>query len=482
MTFDPESQKATLRAAARAQEVWARRSLAERLQPIAKLRATLAGNPLPLAETVGLEIGKTAFEAMGSEVLPVAECCGFLLGRAARVLAPRREVLRGIMPFAGHAEVHHIPWGVVAVLVPWNYPLFLCATSVLPALVAGNAAVMKASPRAEKTVLAFAEALWNAGIPRELAPVLDSSDDAGRALCSSPEINRICFTGGSSTGRSVLTAAAQNLVPATVELSGSDAVFVLRDANVGLAANGVAFGLRINAGRTCICPRRLFVERPVAGEFVQRLKDRVSRAKLPEPMDPQTLREADALQEKLLATGDAEVLVERTRGDALTPILVKGREATLAATQGNFVPALVVSEVADLDDAFALNAASPYALGASVFSRDLEKARAVAGRLRAGMVSINECVATGGEAAITFGGAGESGYGVRGGEEGLREMTRPQTLAIAQGTFRPHHLAGEEAEPMLRALLRARHGGSFFTRMKGWVDYAIAGATWKPKS
>lgn len=480
MGFSIEQMNETLRAARVAQEIWSRKPLSERLRPIAALRAELARDPHTLAEVVGREIGKTAFEAMGSEVLPVAECCGFLLDRAPSVLAPRTETLSGVMPFAGYAEVHHRPWGVVAVLVPWNYPLFLCATSVLPALVAGNAAVMKASPRAKATVQAFAEVLWRCGIPKELAPVLDSSDEAGQALSASPLIHRICFTGGSKTGRAVLKAAAENFVPATVELSGCDAVYVLEDANLQLAANAVSFGLRINAGRTCICPRRLLIEKPVAAEFMSRFRERATKMKLPEPMDPQTLQEADALQAKLLAVPGTEQVLERKSGDALTPIVMTGKTLALAATQGNFVPALVITEADSADHALQLDAASPYALGASVFSRDLAKAKYVAERLRAGIVSINECVAAGGEAAVTFGGSGESGYGVRGGEEGLREMTRPQTLAIARGTFRPHHLAGEESAAMLTALLRARHGGNFFGRMKGWIDYAIAGAKWRP--
>src|SRR4051812_11189996 len=101
-------------------------------------------------------------------------------------------------------------------LVPWNFPLLLCAAPVLNALAAGNAAVMKASPRAKDTIATFAQWLWDAGFPRDLAPVLDSSDDMGRALSASPLIDRIVFTGSSRTGRAILKAAAENLVPATV--------------------------------------------------------------------------------------------------------------------------------------------------------------------------------------------------------------------------------------------------------------------------
>jgi acyl-CoA reductase-like NAD-dependent aldehyde dehydrogenase len=479
MAFNPSELEASLLRARDAQQKWAALPLSERLRPIAALRARLAAEPHVLAEVVAAEIGKTRFEAIGAEVLPTAEICAFLMNRAHQILKPRKETLRGTMPFSGSGYVHHLPWGVVANLVPWNYPLFLCAGTTLNALVAGNAIVMKASPRAQKTVQAFGEWLWAAGFPKDLAAVLDSSDDAGKALVASPLIDRIVFTGSSRTGRSVLKAAAENLVPATVELSGFDAVFVLRDANIKLAAAAVSFGMRLNAGRTCVCPRRVFVEKPVADPFVQMLSERLSR-KLPTPMDPQTLREASELAEKLSKIPGIKPLNGWKTGDADKALVFVGGTEALAAAEGNFVPAAIVSPVETIDEALRINAQSPYALGASIFTERNEIAESLASRLRAGMIAVNECVAPAGEAALPFGGSGESGYGVRAGEEGLLEMTRPQAVAFARGTFRPHHDAQSEAEAFLLALLRARHGGTLFGKMKGWLDYAIEGMKWKP--
>jgi len=469
----------TLQRAREAQRAWAALPLSARLAPIQRFRERLAQNPKPLAEVISREIGKSRFEAIGSECLAVAGCCAFLLERAPVVLASRRESLAGFMPLTGTAIIQHKPWGVVAMLVPWNYPLLLCAGPVLNALVAGNAAVMKPSPRAKDTVATFARWLWDAGVPNDLAPVLDSSDEMGRALSASALIDRIVFTGSSRTGRAILKAAAENLVPATVELSGCDSVFILRHANLKLAADAVSFGLRLNAGRTCICPRRLFVDEAVAESFLSEFKERMTRQKLLAPMDPQTLREADELAQKLESAG-AIALLERKRGDAGRALVVMGGADVLAATQGNFVPALVITKVKNAEEALAMDAASQYALGASVFSRNVAEAVAFASRLNAGIIAINECVAQGGEAAITFGGSGESGYGVRGGNEGLLEMTRPQSLSIAHGTFRPHHKTEGEAEDMVLALMRARHGGSVLTRLKGWIDYAREAIAWRP--
>ena len=478
--FNSQSMEETLRRARIAQLSWADKPLKERLIPISRLRSRLASEGGKLADVVAREIGKTRFEAIGAEVLPTAEACAFLMNRAPALLAPRRETFRGTMPLTGSAVVRHLPWGVVALLVPWNYPLFLCAGSALNALAAGNAVVMKPSPRAKETVAAFAEWLYQAGIPPELAPVLDSSDDAGRALVASPLINRIVFTGSSKTGRSVLMAAAQNLVPATIELSGFDAVYVLRDANIKLAADAVTFGLRLNAGRTCICPRRVFVEENVAPEFITLLSQKLTNRKLLAPMDKQTLKEADELAAKLNAIPGVSVLNARQSGDAEKAVAVSGGPDALAAAQGNFVPAVIVSKVRDADEALRLDAASPYALGASIFTASSQIAIALSARMRPGMIAVNECLTPAAEAALPFGGAGESGYGVRSGVEGLMEMTRPQTLAFARGTFRPHHLAGSEAEGFIQALLRARHSGSFFGRLKGWIDFGVEGIKWRP--
>jgi acyl-CoA reductase-like NAD-dependent aldehyde dehydrogenase len=462
-----------------AQQAWGAMPLSERLRPIAKLRARLAADPIPLAEVVANEIGKTRFEAIGAEVLPLAEACAFLIHRAPRLLKPRKETLRGTMPFSGVGYVHHVPWGVVASMVPWNYPLFLCGGPALNALAAGNAIVMKPSPRAKRTVAAFGEWLYDAGIPPDLAPVLDSSDETGRQLSASPLIDRIVFTGSSKTGRSVLIAAAQNLVPATIELSGYDAVFVLEDADVPLAAAAVAFGLRFNAGRTCVCPRRVFVQKKVSEPFVKLLSERLTKRKLPEPMDPQTLREADELAAKLESVPNIKNLNGRVRGDAHKALAVLGGREALEAAQGNFVPALVVTQVENTDEALRLEHESPYALGASIFTRSQRSADTIAAQLRSGMVVVNECITAAGEASMPFGGAKESGYGVRSGVEGLMEMTRPQGVSFARGTFRPHHDAGPEAEAFLLELLKARHSGSFFGRVKGWIGYFVEGAKWK---
>ena len=456
MPADLEKLAAILNRARLAQTAWAALPIRERPRAYRASAGNACEAILPLAEIVAREIGKTRFEALAAEVLPSAECCAFLCRQAEIILAPRRESQQGIMPFSGGAVVRHVPWGVVAVLVPWNYPLFMCSSSVPLALAAGNAVALKASPRAKETIAAFGQWLHDAGIPPDLAPVLDSSDDMGRALVASPLIDRIVFTGSSKTGRSVLTAAAQNLVPATVELSGCDAVFVLRDADLKLAAAAVAFGLRLNAGRTCICPRRLFVEEPVAAEFIALLSAKLASAKLLASMDPQTLREADELARKLAAIPGVKPLHPRALGEKEQALVYSGGPEALAAVQGCFLPALVVTTVKDSAEALRLDAASPYALGASIFARDPAAVAAIADHLRAGMIAINECMVPAGEAALPFGGANESGFGVRSGAEGLLEMTRPQTVAFARGTFRPHHDAADEAEDFLLAPIAAR--------------------------
>ena len=473
----PTDLDSILHAARAAQLAWAELPLRARLKPIAALRTRLAREPSGLADVVAKEIGKSRFEALAAEVIPTAEACAFLVERAETILKPRRETQRGVMPFAGSAVVRHVPWGVVALLVPWNYPLFLCAGSALNALAAGNAVVMKPSPRAKETVGSFAQWLYDAGVPRELAPVLESSDDMGRALSASPLIHRIVFTGSSKTGRAVLAAAAQNLVPVTLELSGYDAVHVMNDADVELAASAVAFGVRLNAGRTCVCPRRVFVVRGAAEAFTARLAEKLSRLELLSPMDPQTLREADALAERL-STHGGRSLNGRKPGDALKALVYAGGSDTLAAAQGNFVPAVIVAAVESAAEGLRMDAASKYGLGASIFTRSKQKALELASKLPPGMIAINECVMPAGEAALPFGGANESGYGVRSGVEGLLEMTRPQTLGFAQGSFRPHHLAGDETTDLLTALLRARHSAGFFGRMKGWVDYGVETVKW----
>ncbi|HKV10032.1 MAG TPA: aldehyde dehydrogenase family protein [Thermoanaerobaculia bacterium] len=400
-----------MEAAREAQAVWASRPVAERLRTLRALRHLLAARSAELVAAARGAGDRSEDEILSSEVIPLADACRFLEREAELLLAPRRLGSEG-RPFwlsGVEAEVRREPLGLVLVVAPSNYPLFLPGVQALQALAAGNAVLWKpgrgGSPVARRVAALAAEA----GLDPRLLTVLPEDPERVRSALDAG-VDKVLLTGSASTGRTVLAELASRLVPATMELSGCDALFVLPGADLDRVARAVHFGLTLNGGATCIAPRRIFA--------------------------PHAL--ADRLGERI-ATLLAELPAPRI---SLTP--VSGPEEALAAA-----------------------APCPYALGASVFGPE-EEAVGFASRVRAGVVVVNDVIVPTADPRLPFGGRGESGFGVTRGAEGLLELTVPKVVSIRRGRRLPHL---EERHPedaaLFRAYLTLTHGGGLRARLLG---------------
>lgn len=369
-------------------------------------------------------------ETLAAEILPLLDAARFLEHHAARILAPRAPLGRRPAWLMGvRAEIRREPYGVVLVLAPGNYPLFLPGVQIMQALVAGNAVCVKPAPRRAPPLDTLAALLREAGLPRGLLHVLDDSHATGEAAVRAG-FDKLLLTGSARTGISVLQAAAPNLTPCTMELSGNDAVFVLPGAALDLVADCLAYGLRLNGGATCIAPHRVFVSQDQASALEAALRARLAGA------PPQRMpREATERVERLLAgAGGNGVRVLAGGG----PIVLAGAPVALAAlTDDLFAPVMCVLAVPDMDAALAAAAASPYELGAAVFGPHAA-ALAFARRVRAGSVVVNDLIVPTADPRLPFGGRGRSGFGVTRGAEGLLELTVVKTVSARRGRFRPH--------------------------------------------
>lgn len=415
----------TPRGGAETRALWSSRPLAERLALLRRFRRALAVAPGPILAALAQAIpGRNATETLTAEILPLADACRFLETEAEAILAPRRPGNVGKPFWLGRIdlEFHREPRGVVLLLGPANYPLLLPGVQALQALAAGNAVRLKPGRGARPVALALRNLLVSVGLAPELFEVMGEEVEPIRAMLHSPTEapDLVILTGSTETGRALLAdlASAPRPIPAILELSGRDGVFVLpgaTPADLDRAAQAIRFGRALNGGATCIAPRRLFVPRALARELAERL---------------------GALGEPSAPSGDA---------------------------------ALEIHEVADLEEALALDAACPFALGASVFGPE-EAARELAGRLNAGTVVINDMIVPTADPRLPFGARGASGFGVTRGAEGLLEMTVGKALAIRRGRFVPH-LAGARAAdaPIFSALLGAVHGGGR-ARWRAWFD------------
>lgn len=423
---------------------WAAYPVAERMRVIRRLRRLLGREGVALAGTVSRPVADT----LVAEVLPLAEAARFLLRRGPGLLAPRRLRLgRPLWLWGVSAQIRREPCGVVLILAPGNYPLFVPGAQALQAIAAGNGVCVKPAPGCSEPMAALGGLLERAGLPPGVFTILRESDGPS-ALAAG--FDRVVLTGSSATGRAVLAEAARSLTPVTLELSGSDPVFVLPGADLDLVASCLLYGLRLNGGATCIAPRRVFVPRGLASGLEIRL--RTGAEQLPDAAVPEKVAERlEHLAGEAVAAG-ARPLLPWHPGRPM--LLADARPEMALLNEDVFAPwlALVPTDTPEV-----AAERCPYALGASVFG-PADLAGAFAGRVRAGSVCINDLIVPTADPRLPFGGRGESGYGVTRGAEGLLEMTVVKTVSVRH-RFRPHLQPPREDDAARFAkLLRWLHG------------------------
>lgn len=432
-----------------AQPGWASVGIGARLRLIGRVRRLIARDAQVLAATIDRDPADT----LVAEVLPLAEAARFLVRHARRILAPAAP--RGSVPlwlWGVNAMIVRDPCGVVLILAPGNYPLFLAGAQALQALAAGNAVCVKPAPRCSAPMHALAALLTEAGLPPGVLTVLD--EGAGPSAVASG-YDHIVLTGSAETGQRVVAAAG--LTPCTMELSGADAMFVMPGADLDLVARCLAYGLRLNGGATCIAPRRVFV---TATDQVA-LRDRLL-ALLPAIPDAHVPAPIAARLRSLVA----DAVAEGARAAIVPgrPVLVDAARPGMALLQQDvFAPWLAIVPVADMEAALLADRDCPYALGASVFGPDAAAA-AFARRVQAGSICVNDVVAPTADPRLPFVGRGRSGYGETRGAEGLLRMTNVKTISQRRGRFRPHLDPRRPDGPALfSAMIGLLHGG-----LPGW--------------
>jgi acyl-CoA reductase-like NAD-dependent aldehyde dehydrogenase len=419
-----------------AQIEWANRLVKERLRPVREFRRLLVERLNDVTTAIQADVNRPPDQVVSSEVLPVADAAKWLETQAVRILKPRVLKWRPMWLMGCSDLVYRRPWGVVAVIGTWNYPLFLNAVPVLHALTAGNAVLWKPSENAPRFAELFAELIRRAGFPTGCFTMLPPSREAG-PLVAEADVDFVHFTGSEPVGRQLAKRLGERLIPSALELSGCDAMFVMADANLELAARAAWYGATLNEGRTCMATRRVFVQRAVWEGFVELVR----------------------------ALGVASRLT------------VDPPPGHPSRSESTFTPTLAVLPFDTLDDALALHAESPFRLTASVFVRsgpdwgDTSEAEKLVARLPVGSVVINDVIAPTAHPGTPFGGRGASGWGVTQGTEGLLQMTVPQVVTVHSGTFRPHVESVLTNDPaggeVTEGMLRMAHGRTFGARWQG---------------
>jgi acyl-CoA reductase-like NAD-dependent aldehyde dehydrogenase len=463
------------------QQAWAVLPVRRRLAPVRAVRRLLVTEYPGLCAAVARDLGKPLEETLAAEVIPLADACRFLEREAGRLLRPRRvpSGQRPVWLWGQIDTVHRRPRGLVGVIGTWNYPLMLNGLQILQALTAGNGVVWKPSEVAPSSAAALFDLLNRAGFPEGLLQRLEATREAGRELAEA-DVDHIVFTGGAANGRELAARLGRRLVSSTLELSGCDAMVVLDDADLALAARAARFGVTLNRGQTCVAVRRVLVDRAVYAAFIEALRPLMAGLPpLPLALEGQ-VRQADQLVREALAEG-ARLLAEPppaagngVAGLCPVRVVLDARPDMALCREASFAPVCAVLPFDGVAEALRMEAQCPYALGASVFTRSPVRAAQLAAQLRAGMVTVNDVIVPTAHPATPFGGRGASGWGVTQGAEGLREMTVPQVVSEHRGLFaklRPYYdppgSTKMTREGTLRGMLEWQHGGTVGRRWRG---------------
>ena len=457
-----------------AQAAWAGVRLALRLRVLRRARHVLAGMTAELVDAISPELSRSKADTMVAEVLPLLAACRYLEREAARVLRARRLGRRGLpLWLAGvSSTVERVPYGVVLVIAPANYPLFLAGVQALQGLAAGNAVVWKPGLGGGAVAEVFRLAMERAGLPDGLLTVTAETLEAAVAeMRARPD--KIFFTGSAAGARAVQRMAAEMSVPIVAELSGCDAVVVLPSADADRVVDALVFGMRLNGSATCMAPRRLLLVGGGHERLVERLLARFAAMEGVLVQEParQLLRE---LMEE--AASDGATIAGDVRDVLLRPVLVlNGRPEMRVAQSDVFAPVLTVIAVADVGAAVAAHQVCPLRLTAAVFGREQE-ARRVGDRLGVGTVLVNDLIVPTADPRVPFGGRGASGFGVTRGAEGLLEMTAVKTTCVRRGRSRRHYEAtGATHEGLFAGVIAMGHGAGLADRMRGLRQLVKAG-------
>ena len=439
----PEDLDAAVAAARKAFEggAWPKMTPAERGRILWRMADLLMAKADEVARLETLDNGKPIFESRMVEVPVEAEILQYYAGWATKIGGETLPARAGAFTYTLRE-----PIGVVAAIVPWNFPLLLAIWKVAPALAAGNTVILKPSSDTPLTALKFAEIAQEAGLPEGVLNVVTGKGSTvGMGLVKHPGVDKIAFTGATETGVEIMRSGAETLKRITLELGGKSPNIVFADADLEAAVRGATVGIFYGKGEVCAAGSRLFVEKKIHDEFLEKLVGRAKKMVPGDPLDPKT-RFGAIVSKRQMEKVLSYIASGKEEGAAL---VAGGERAQVANLDGNFVlptifdrvqpsmriareeifgPVLSTLEFTDPEEAIAQANATPYGLAAGVWTRDVAKAHRAARALKAGTVWINTYNRY--DPALPFGGYKQSGFGRELGAAALEHYTQVKSVWV----------------------------------------------------
>jgi len=441
----PESSKQDVALAVakarKAQTAWANTEVSYRVKILDRFHKLLIENQDELLTTIQAETGKSRFHA-ADEILGLAMITAHYAKIGKRALAPKRRA--GALPIFTKTYVLSQPKGVIGIISPWNYPLVLSICDALPAILAGNTVVVRPDSQTPWSAIRGLNLLRQAGLPEDVITIVTGDGNTtGTALID--EVDYVCFTGSTKTGKIVAAQAGARLIGASLELGGKNPMIVCADANLKTFLEVAVRGCFTSAGQLCVSIERMYIHESIYEKFLSAFVKKVKELKLGAQLgwgydvgslvtDALVNRVSDAVS-TAVAQGAKVETGGKLRSDigpnVYEPTVLTGVTIDMKiSTEEVFGPCVYVQPFSSTEEAIALANDSIYGLSASVITSNARNGRQIAEQLRSGSVNINEGFAAAyGSVAAPMGGMGQSGLGRRHGIEGLLRFTQPQTIA-----------------------------------------------------
>jgi acyl-CoA reductase-like NAD-dependent aldehyde dehydrogenase len=466
-----------------AQLAWELVPVEKRCAQLFVLRECMMASRDALADRVVAESGKPRVEALFADLFVALDTAQYFAKNGARLLRPERVPHHSSAAKAKSGRLVYGPLGVVGIISSWNYPLAIPLSQIVPAVAAGNAVICKTSDLTPHCGALMERLFTEAGFPKNLVTVIQGGGEVGQALIDAAP-DKIMFTGSVATGRRVAEACAKKLIPSVLELGGKDAMIVLADANLEVAASAAVWGSYTNCGQVCLSVERLFVERSIEERFLALCVEKTKKLRLGPGCDPATdvgplirpqhVKRMSDLVTDAAACGARVLSGGKPRPDLgsnfFEPTVIAGVNSSMKLFQEEtFGPILAVQSVKDAEEAVARANDSTFALAASVWTSDDQRGHAIAARLRAGAVMVNDAISYFGIAEAPHGGGGASGWGRTHGKAGLLEMVQTKYIDVDRlpGLEKPWwYRYGADLERAADGFLKFEFGGGLAAKLR----------------
>jgi len=436
----PKDVKEAVEKSRKAQKIWAELPVKERARAVLKIRNYIVDNAEGLSQIIYMDNGKTPTEAMVAEVFGVVAHFDYLAKNAKRLLKDYTLKPANLLLAYKRSTIIRIPYGVIGIISPWNYPFNIPMVEIAMALMAGNGIVLKVASETLAIGKAIEMCIKAGDLPDGLFQYVNLPGRIAGDAFFDAGIDKLFFTGSVGVGKRLMAKAAETLTPVSLELGGNDPMLVCPDVDVYRAASGAVWAGLTNCGQTCASVERIYVHRDVYEPFVKTLSEMVNSLKVGPGEDYSsdictmtTKKQMEVVEKHLEDAVEKGAVIaaktncpENTDGNFLSAVVLTNvNHDMMVMCEETFGPILPVMKVNDMEEAIALANDSDLGLTASVWSKSRKKAKAIARRIETGVVMINDHLTSNGLPETPWGGFKESGIGRTHGELGFAEMTQP---------------------------------------------------------